>query len=138
MRVQTSWEESVTVDWLLKVHLTSAMLSLTGFIARGVWMIRSSPKLRAPLTRVLPHVIDTVLLLSGLWLAFRLRLSPLQHVWFAAKLSGVLAYIGLGAVALRYGRTRTVRTMAWCGALAVFIYVLSVALTHRPMPFLPG
>ncbi|AOV15991.1 hypothetical protein BJI67_01905 [Acidihalobacter aeolianus] len=126
------------MDWLLKTHLTSAMLSLGGFVTRGVWMMRGSPRLRAPLTRVLPHVIDTVLLVSGIWLALRLRLSPFQHPWFAAKLVAVVAYVILGAVALRRGRTRTVRTLAWFAALAVFIYIASVALSHRPMPFLPA
>ncbi|OBS09244.1 SirB2 family protein [Acidihalobacter prosperus] len=126
------------MDWLLKVHITSAMLSLGGFVTRGVWMLRGSSRLRAPLTRVLPHVIDTVLLLSGLWLAFRLRLSPMQHVWFSAKLTAVVVYIGLGVVALRRGRTKTVRATAWIAALAVFFYIASVALTHRPMPLMPG
>jgi uncharacterized membrane protein SirB2 len=124
------------VDWLLKVHLASAMLSLGGFVTRGVWMLRTSPRLRAPLTRVLPHVIDTLLLFSGLWLAFRLRLSPLQHPWFAAKLVAVAVYIGFGMLALRHGRTKRVRATAFVVALMIFLYILSVALTHRVAPYL--
>lgn len=123
------------MDWLLEIHITSAMLSLSGFVARGVWMIRGSSKLRASMTRILPHVIDTVLLLSGIWLVFRLRLSPIQHVWLGSKLIAVMIYIGLGSVALHYGRTRAIRITAWVAALVVFAYIVGVALTRQPVLF---
>ncbi len=87
------------------------------------------------MTRILPHLIDTVLLVTGIWLAFRLQLSPIQHAWLGDKLIAVMLYIGLGAVALRFGRSRAVRITSWVAALIVFAYIVGVAVTHQPMPF---
>jgi uncharacterized membrane protein SirB2 len=48
--------------------------------------------------------------------------------WLAAKIAGLVVYIGLGMVALRHGRTQRVRTVAFGGALMVYGYIVSVAL----------
>lgn len=120
--------------WLLKLHIASALLSLLGFTTRGVWMLRGSSLLHARWVRVTPHVIDTCLLASGVGLVFTLHLYPNQQPWLLAKLIALVLYIVLGTVALKRGRTRRVRTGAWFAALAVFFYILSVALTKQVVP----
>jgi uncharacterized membrane protein SirB2 len=44
-------------------------------------------------------------------------------------------YIGLGMIALRRGKTRGVRLLAWLAALATFAYIVAVALTRNATPF---
>ena len=117
--------------WLKVVHVGSVVLSGAGFIARGALMLRGSPLLRARFVRVAPHVVDTVLLASAVWLAWLMRVSPLDG-WIAAKILGLLAYIVLGTIALKRGRTPRVRAAAFAAALAVFAYIVTVALTHDP------
>jgi uncharacterized membrane protein SirB2 len=56
--------------------------------------------------------------------------------WLTAKIVGLLAYIALGMVALRFGRTRGTRAAAWIAALATFGYIVSVAVTKDPRGFL--
>ncbi len=120
---------------LLKtVHVTCAALSLGGFVLRGYWMLRESPRLQARLTRILPHINDTLLLGSALWLAFRIEQYPFVHGWLTAKVLALLAYIALGTVALKRGKTRTVRTATFALALATFLYIVAVARTHNPWP----
>jgi len=114
------------------VHVTCVGLSLAGFAARGVLMLAGSPLLRERFVRVAPHVVDTLLLGSAIWLAAILGQYPFVHGWLTAKVLGLLAYIGLGAVALRHGRTRAIRAAAFAGALCAAGYILSVAFVRDP------
>jgi uncharacterized membrane protein SirB2 len=82
--------------------------------------------------RVLPHVNDTVLLAAGVWLAFMLREAPGASSWLTAKLAALVVYIALGMLALRPGRTKGLRVAAWLAALAVFGYIVAVAVTRSP------
>lgn len=98
-------------------------------------MLSGSPLLGHRLTRVLPHIIDTVLLTSAITLAVMLAQYPLVAGWVTAKVFGLLLYIVLGTVALKRGRTRTVRVAAFAGALLTFGWIISVALTKQPAGF---
>lgn len=115
-------------------HVTCAALSFSLFFLRGLWMLYAPQRLQALWVRVLPHVIDTVLLGSAVTLAVLSRQSPLDLPWLAAKIVALLAYIGLGMIALRRGRTRGVRALAWVAALCVFGYIVAVAYTRDPWP----
>lgn len=117
-----------------QLHLACAVLSISGFLLRGVWMLRGSPLLQARLTRILPHVNDTLLFGAGLWLLVVTSQYPTQHPWLAVKLVTIVVYILLGMVALKHGRTARVRALAFVGALAVFGYIVAVALTRNPWP----
>lgn len=117
------------------VHAGSVALSIAGFIARGALMLAGSPLLQARFVRVAPHVVDTVLLASAAWLAWMLQQYPFVHGWLTAKVLGLLAYIVLGAIALRRGRTMAVRATALAGALLAAGYVVAVALTKNPLLF---
>jgi len=117
------------------VHVACVVLSLAGFAARGALMLRASPLLQTRFVRVAPHVVDTLLLASALWLAWMMHQAPFVHGWLTAKVLGLLAYIVLGSIALRRGRTRAVRAAAFAGALLAAGYVVAVALAKDPLPF---
>jgi uncharacterized membrane protein SirB2 len=116
------------------LHVACAALSIAGFAARGALMLADSPLLRARFVRVAPHVVDTVLLASAVWLAWFLDQVPFVNGWITAKVLALLAYIALGTVALKRGRTRRVRLGAFAGALAAAAYIVAVALTRDPTP----
>lgn len=115
------------------LHELCALTTFTLFVLRGIWMLRGSPQLDRRWVRILPHVIDTVLLASAIALTLMLQQYPLTHAWLSAKLLALLVYICLGLVALRFGKTRRVRAAAWTGALAVFLYIASVAFSRDPL-----
>lgn len=122
---------------LLKlIHVSSVILSYLLFLTRGVWMIRASAQLRQRWVKIMPHVIDTVLLVSAIMLAILIQQNPLVNSWLTAKIVGLLVYIGLGMVALRFGKTRAVKISAWIMAQITFIYIVLVALTKNPAIFL--
>ncbi|MCC7549102.1 MAG: SirB2 family protein [Burkholderiales bacterium] len=120
---------------LKAVHVGAVTLSLTLFLVRGAWMLAGSQWLQQRWVKVLPHLVDTVLLASAVWLAFRIGQAPLRDGWLTAKVAGLLVYIVLGSIALKRGRTPAVRRLAFAAALASFAYIVSVALTKRPFPW---
>lgn len=122
---------------LKAVHVASIATSYALFVVRGVWMLRGSPLLRRRWVKIVPHVVDTVLLASAVLLAMTIRQYPFVAPWLTAKVIGLVAYIALGTVALKRGRTRTVRLAAWIAAQLTFFYIVAVAITHTPLP-LPG
>lgn len=117
------------------VHQTAVVLSLLGFFMRGAAGLAGSAWVRSRVAKTVPHIVDTVLLLSAIALAWQLRLNPLTTPWLLAKIVGLLVYIGLGVVALRSGLPQNVRATAWVLALACFAYIASVAITKNPAGF---
>jgi len=114
------------------IHVGCVVISLAGFAARAALMLRGSNWLRTRFVRVAPHVVDTLLLVSALWLCWLLGQYPFVQGWLTAKVLGLLAYIGFGTVALRRGRTLPVRAAALGGAALSAAYVVAVALTRDP------
>lgn len=119
-------------SWLRTVHVVSATASLALFLLRGTWMLRDSPRRDACWARIVPHVVDTVFLAAGLALAMRIQQYPFVQPWLTAKVFGLIAYIVLGTIALKRGRTRAIRATAFVAALAVFAYIVGVARTRHP------
>ncbi|MDE2441320.1 MAG: SirB2 family protein [Betaproteobacteria bacterium] len=115
------------------LHVTCVLLSGLGFSLRGWWMLHESPLRQHRLTRVLPHVVDTLLLGSALTMAWLSGQYPFVNGWLTAKLCGLLAYILLGVMALKRGRTKAIRTRYFGLALLVYAYIISVALTRNPL-----
>lgn len=119
-----------------QIHVIAVVVSVLGFMLRGGWMMCSSPLLQHRLTRVLPHVVDTVLLVSALVLAAMISQYPFVAPWVTAKVLGLLLYIGLGMVALRRGPTRAIRVSAWVAALVVYAWIASVATSKQTWGFI--
>ncbi len=118
---------------LKHLHLTCVVLSGLGFSLRGWWMLSGSPLLQARLTRVLPHVVDTLLLGSALIMAWQSGQYPFAQNWLTAKFFGLLAYILCGSMALKRGKTPRQRLVFLLLALAAFAYIVGVALTRSPL-----
>lgn len=121
---------------LKQLHLTTIAITLALFVLRGIWMMTASRRLQARWVRIVPHVNDTLLLASGISLAVLLQQYPLVHGWLTAKFFALILYIVLGTYALKRGKTQGLRITAWIAALLVFGYMVAVAITHNPAPFM--
>ncbi len=113
---------------LTTIHLITVAITLSGFLLRGIWMLQDSANLKRPIVRILPHVNDTILLVSAVWAGALINQYPFFNSWLTAKLLGTLVYIVFGAIALTYGRTRTQRVVAFAAALVAFAYIVSVSV----------
>jgi len=127
----------MTMDYLsLKhFHMTCAAFSGSFFFIRGLWMLAGSPLLQRRWVKTAPHVVDSLLLASAIGLAVWSHQYPGPMPWLTAKVLALVAYILLGAVALKYGRTKAIRATAYVAALASFGYIVAVAVTKNPLVF---
>lgn len=134
-KLRTDGKETMSYVLLKHLHVTCAATSYALFLLRGIWMLRGSALMGQRWVKVVPHMVDTVLLGSAVALAWTIGQYPFVDGWLTAKVAALLLYIALGFVALKYGRSKTVRLSAWLAAQAVFGYIVLVALHHDPMPF---
>lgn len=100
-------------------------------------MVVESPLLHHRLTRILPHLVDTVLFFTGVAMIY-LAYGAAFHAqaWLLAKLGAIAAYIILGMIALGRGRSRRARVAAMYSAFVVLAYIVLVAKTRSPIPYL--
>ena len=121
---------------LKQAHIGFALISVSLFFVRGLWMMVDSPLRQRLLVKLLPHIVDTLLLASAILLVIQTQQYPWEHGWLAAKIIALLVYIAIGLVAMRFGKTKEIRVSAWLLALLVFAYMYTVASTRDPLPFL--
>lgn len=120
--------------YLIKhLHVTSALLSILFFVIRAYWSVNESALLQGRIVKVLPHIIDTVLLVCGIILA--IMIGPFQP-WIVAKVVALILYIGVGTVAIKRGKTPRGRATAALVAIAIFMYIVGVAIRHDPLSWL--
>lgn len=116
------------------IHISCAIISGSGFFLRGILLFSQSALMQQRLIKVIPHIVDTVLLLTAITMLVAWKM-PLWQPWIIAKIVALLVYIGLGMVALRFGKTIRVRLLAWILALLTFGYIISVAMNKSVLGF---
>lgn len=118
------------------LHIICVSISIGLFAARGLWILSTGRRLWRWL-RVAPHFVDTILLASGLTLAFLIHQFPFYNShWLTAKVIGLVAYIALGTLVFRSHQPPPARWTIWVMALIVFGYIVSVAITKQATGFL--
>ncbi len=115
-------------------HLTFVLLSITSFVAR-VYLAETRPKmLEQKWLKIGPHIVNSLLLMTGVMLIFQGQWLSGEYGWIVAKIIALLAYVGLGMVAIK--SQGALRWKAFAGALACFIYIAIVAVSKNPLFFL--
>ncbi len=120
---------------LKHTHVTLVVISLVLFVWRGYLAVHGRYR-TTRLRNLLIHGVDTLLLLCGVSLAVLLAMNPLHTPWLFAKIVALVAYVLVAAIAVRRGKTLRQRQVAWYLALAIFLYMVSVAITKNPLPFI--
>jgi uncharacterized membrane protein SirB2 len=110
------------------LHMTAVGLSILLFVVRAYWSVSGSALLQRRWVRILPHVVDTVLLTCGVILAA--IIGPNQP-WILTKLVLLIAYVGVGTIAIKRGRTTRGKLTAAVIAVAIFAYIVGVAITKN-------
>ncbi len=118
------------------IHESGALLSISGFIVRGIWKLTNNAKLTQRWVKIAPHIIDFVLLVSGIILIVLTQINLFQQPWLVAKLVALLCYIGLGLFVLRFAHSNSMRQLGFIAAILVFAYIVAVAVTRQVIPFL--
>jgi len=126
-------EYYVDIKW---VHICAVIASGSLFLLRGVGTLYGARwPMWAPL-RFLSYGIDTVLLTAALMLVTILHQYPFVQAWLTVKVLLLAVYIVLGTFALKRARTPKSRAVCYVAALAVFLFIASVARAHHPLGML--
>ncbi|CAK9885245.1 MAG: Protein YchQ [Candidatus Erwinia impunctatus] len=119
-----------------KIHLLTVTVSVVLLLLRFYWLQRGSLKLQQRWVKILPHINDTLLLISGVVMVVLAHYYPFtpQGEWLTEKLFGVIIYISLGFVALsRRPRSQGVRWSAFILALITLSIIGKLAITKLPL-----
>ena len=117
------------------IHLSAIAISVSLFILRFVWLLRASPMLQAKWVKILPHVVDTLLLASALTLCVLIAQYPGLDAWLTQKLIFVIVYILLGFVTLKRARTTRLRWAGFVGALMCIMLSAKIAILKQGLFF---
>ena len=120
---------------LKHLHITAAYASLAFFVLRAFWSVRGVALLQARWVKIVPHLMDTLLLTLGVTLAVILNFWPLP-LWLSAKITALVIYILLGTVAIKRGKTPKIRATAAIAAVLVFAYIIGAAVERSALSWL--
>lgn len=115
------------------IHLTCAVISITGFLFRSYLMVIDSPLLKHKAVLVIPHLIDTVFLVSGFSMAFMLNFGLFSQSWLTMKVFMLMFYLLFVGIALSRGTTKKIRIISFCLAILTFAYITGVAINKTPI-----
>jgi uncharacterized membrane protein SirB2 len=121
---------------LRHVHIGCAILTIALFVIRGGLMLADVPWRDHLVLRWLSVAVDTTLLTSALMLTTVIQQYPFATPWLTAKVALLVVYIVLGSIALRRGRTRRARIVAFLAALLTVGLIVGIARAHHPLRIL--
>lgn len=122
---------------LKHTHLTAIVISFLLFFVRGNLMMRDSGKAKHKVFLIAPHIVNLILIASGISLAVLLHFNPANQPWLAVKLVALVIYIALGILTFKHPKLQT-RKILWLVSLVVFAFIVSVAVSKNPLGFFAG
>ncbi len=111
------------------LHLLFIFASFFSFSGRIALSVFKPALLQLKLIKIAPHIIDTLLLLSGFTLVIQGSWMNTEHGWITSKFILLLIYIALGVMAMRL--TGPKRWIAFVAAIACFISIFIIAITKN-------
>lgn len=115
------------------LHMTLAIISILGFIVRGPLAITQHQLMQKKWIRILPHVIDTFLLVSAIYLAWILSVHPFNSPWITTKIVALILYIVLGTMVIKRRGSVMRQWTTYALAVLLFGYIIAVAITKSPL-----
>ena len=122
--------------WYLQLrhaHITFAVLSVTIFTVRGLLMLAQSRHVNSPWLKYASYTVDSLLLTAALMLTTVIHQYPFQTGWLTMKVALLVVYVVLGTLALKRGRTQTIRVVALVAAWLTVAFLFTVARAHHPL-----
>lgn len=113
------------------IHMSTAFISLSLFLLRGYWVFTHSIQMNKKWVKIIPHINDTVLLVSAIILAISIQQYPFSESWLTAKFTALLLYIILGMFALKRAKNMKNKMLFFILALITYSYILMVAMTRN-------
>ncbi len=109
-------------------HLLFVVITILLFQYR--FLLRALNKSIPKILKIVPHINDTLLLISAITLAVMGGFNPTNHPWLLAKIIALVVYIVLAAMALKSRGTK--RIVTYVLATLVFVFMVMTALSKTP------
>lgn len=113
--------------------MTLALISIVFFSLRFIWLIMGSAQLQKKWVKIVPHVVDTCLLVIGVTMMIQLSMTPMNQPWLAEKLFALFAYIFTGYYALKLAKNRPMQIIGYLGAVGWFMLIVRLAMSKQAM-----
>lgn len=117
------------------LHIFLVLVSVTFFTFRGMAALLEFKWLKSTWAKVLPHLIDTVLLISGITLAYKSGQYPFVQAWLTVKVLLLAAYIIFGIKTMK-ATSKFSQMLFYIAALSCVALLISVAISHNPLGLL--
>lgn len=117
---------------LKSLHMFLVGLVFFSFISRIILAEINPAKLQTKWLKIIPHVIDSLLLLSGFGLVIQGQWLLGEYYWLISKLLILFAYIAIGMSAMRIRKLRWLKTIA---AISCLILIVKIAFSKKIFGF---
>lgn len=113
-------------------HMLFITISIILFQYR--FYLKRANKPLAKVLKIIPHINDTLLLITGISMAYILQIKPWEHAWLGYKIIALILYIIFGFMALKSSGNKSL--FSYFIATALFIFILFTAINK--IPFIIG
>ena len=117
------------------LHLTAVVISIALFVLRFIWLTRSSGMLQKKWVKIVPHIVDTILLGSAIALCFILAFNPFEQTWLLQKIIAVVIYILVGFFTLKKAQTWLQKWLGFAIAIACLAIAGKLAVSKQALFF---
>ena len=112
-------------------HMLFVVISILLFEYRFLLKIIKKPI--GKVLSIVPHINDTLLLATGISLAFIADFNPFDHSWLFVKIVALFFYIGFGMIALKANGTKSI--IGYVLATTTIVFMLFTAINKTPLFF---
>ncbi|NOL49693.1 SirB2 family protein [Pelistega europaea] len=112
------------------IHMTCAYLTVSFLLFRVFLSVYRPALLQQKWAKVLPHVIDSVLLICAIMMV--MVIGP-HHPFILAKIILLLAYIGAGYVTLKVVKSTSGKLIGSAVIVLIFVLIVGVAIHKSPL-----
>jgi len=112
------------------IHFTFILTSVISFSARFVLSFFKPEMLQNKFIKIAPHVIDTVLLISGVALVLQGGWLEGEFGWIVSKLTLLAGYIIFGVIAMRV-KNKGTRWVGFLAAMLCYVGIFIIAITKN-------
>lgn len=118
------------MQYLIVKHSHMVFVSITIILFNlRFWMLAARPQKPLPgILKAMPHINDTMLLFTGLWLMKLTHFTPFNAPWLAVKIVLLLVYIGFGVAMMRSAPRSSKFYVTYLCAMACVATIVYMAL----------
>ena len=113
-------------------HLVFIVISILLFEFRFLLKVLNKPIHRS--LKIIPHINDTLLLITGVSLAFIAGIKPWEQTWLGYKLLALVLYIVFGTIALKSNATKS--WVAFILATLAILFMVFTVINKNPLFFI--